>query len=111
MNPDSRPALIHPVKRAGRLALAFACAAVLARQSSHAATLYWDGSGNSWDDVGSWSELDNAPVPDPLAVPGAADIATFVSSTALTAQTVNLNANQAALGLATNVSNTFLTTI
>jgi autotransporter-associated beta strand protein len=50
-------------------------------------------------------------MPDPAAVPGAADIATFVTSTALAAQTVNLDGTQSALGLATNVSNMFLTTI
>jgi autotransporter-associated beta strand protein len=84
---------------------------VLARQNADAATLYWDGTGTSWSSVGSWSTVDSADTPDPAAVPGAADIATFVVPTAVTAQTVNLDGTQSALGLATNVSNTFLTTI
>jgi autotransporter-associated beta strand protein len=122
MNNRSFPATLVSVKTSrvhsgasrsatGCFALAVACAAVLSKQSAHSATLYWDGTGTGWDSVGSWSDLDNGDLPDPLAVPGAADIATFVSSTALTAQTVNLNTNQSALGLATNLSNTFLTTI
>jgi autotransporter-associated beta strand protein len=84
---------------------------VLTRHSANAATLFWDGTGTGWDNVGSWSEVDVDSIPDPLAVPGAGDIATFVATTALAAQTVNLNANQSALGLATSTANLFLTTI
>src|SRR4029453_6218553 len=42
----------------GSLALALACAAVLTRHSANAATLFWDGTGTGWDNVGSWSEVD-----------------------------------------------------
>ena len=63
-----------------------------------AANSYWDGTGTSWDTpllVHVW-QLET---PDPLAKPGASDIAFFNITTANSPQTVNLDAAQAALGL------------
>ncbi|MEI6654948.1 MAG: protein kinase, partial [Verrucomicrobiota bacterium] len=64
-----------------------------------AASIYWDGSGTGWDALGSWSTAIGATTPDPLIVPGIADLVLFNISTVNTAQTVNLNAAQSALGL------------
>lgn len=77
----------------------------------NAATIYWDGTGTGWNTISSWSTAVGATTPDPVAVPGASDIATFSINTVNTAQTVNLNANQSALGLVflgTNASPTTL---
>lgn len=93
------------------LALAVACASVLANTSVHAAAIFWDGSGTSWNDVVSWSQAADAAEPNPAAVPGAADVATFVSSTAVAAQNVNLDGPQSVLGLETTPANLFLTTL
>ena len=43
--------------------------------------------------------------------PTNADVATFVAATVTAAQTISLNGNQSVLGLATNASNLFLTTL
>lgn len=67
-----------------------------------AATLYWDGTGTSWSSLQSWSTDSANPDVDPLAVPGSGDIATFNISTVNSAQTVNLNGNQAASQLVVN---------
>ena len=64
-----------------------------------AATLFWDGSGNSWSAVGSWSTSFTATTPDPLAVPGFADTALFNIGTVNSAQTIYLGGNQAASSL------------
>lgn len=76
-----------------------------------AASLYWDGSGTVWNATASWSTAVGATTPDPAAVPGAADEANFSISTITTAQTVNLNANQSALGLIFLGTNTAATTL
>lgn len=79
--------------------------------TSSGATIYWDGSGTTWGAVASWSTAPNTATPDPGAVPGAFDLATFSISTVITPQTVNLNATQAAQGLVflgTNISQTTL---
>ncbi len=66
-----------------------------------AATIYWDGTGTSWNSVSSWSTVNNATTPDPAAVPGAADLADF-DIIFVSNQTVDLNAAQSALGLLFN---------
>ena len=40
---------------------------------SHAATIYWDGSGTLWSDAAVWSTASGSTTPNPAAVPGAAD--------------------------------------
>ncbi|WP_166443000.1 beta strand repeat-containing protein [Phragmitibacter flavus] len=76
-----------------------------------AVNLFWDGSGTSWADPTSWSTLQTAATPDPANPPGASDIAIFGTTTATVDQIVNLNGTQSALGLATNTSNNFVTTL
>src|SRR5262245_13436903 len=66
-----------------------------------AATLYWDGTGSAWNTASSWSTASNADTPDPLASPGAADIASFNISS-LSDATVSVSGNQSALGLVFN---------
>lgn len=67
--------------------------------SLEAANLLWDGTGTSWNNAASWSLFSNATTPNPAAKPGASDTAIFNIETVNTAQTVNLNAAQAAQGL------------
>src|SRR5262249_44705667 len=62
----------------------------------------WDGVTGGWDAVGNWSTDPANPTPDPLAVPGAADLAIFNISSVNGAETINLNLSQAALGLVFN---------
>jgi autotransporter-associated beta strand protein len=73
-----------------------------------AATIFWDGTGSSWNNAASWSTVSNATTPNPAAPPGAGDIATFNITSVNTAQTVNLDAAQSALGLAFNSTGTVL---
>ncbi|MFD0892290.1 autotransporter-associated beta strand repeat-containing protein [Luteolibacter ambystomatis] len=90
-------------------ALAAACLLCLASRSN-ADIIYWDGvTGNSWSAATSWSTTAAGTTPDPAAVPGAADTATFNITGVNTAQTINLGANQSALGLV--VPNTAATNI
>ena len=82
--------------------LATSIAALLAAQSSHAATLYWDNNGgtaNDWGSLANWSTvLEGGDTP--VALPGSDDIATFRATPIQgTAQTVNLNGNRSVLGL------------
>ncbi|MEI6674288.1 MAG: autotransporter-associated beta strand repeat-containing protein, partial [Verrucomicrobiota bacterium] len=83
-----------------RLFLAGALAAHCATHTAQAATLYWDGTGTDWNTSSDWSTAAGATTPNPGTVPGAADIVTFSISSVNSAQTVDLNGNQAALGLA-----------
>jgi autotransporter-associated beta strand protein len=73
---------------------------LLASQPAHATGLYWNGSGNGWDETGSWDTGIDGLGGHPVATPGAADVATFcISPITETQQTVSLNASQWALGL------------
>ena len=76
--------------------------------TARAANLFWDGTGTGWNTPSSWSTVNNATTPDPAAKPGAGDIANFNISTVNSAQTVNLDAAQAALGLVFSSSGTVL---
>ena len=76
--------------------------------TARAANLFWDGTGTGWNTPSSWSTVNNATTPDPAAKPGAGDIANFNISTVNSAQTVNLDAAQAALGLVFGSSGTVL---
>jgi autotransporter-associated beta strand protein len=69
-------------------------------------SLYWDGSGSGWDAPTSWSTASGATTPDPATAPGANDVAVFNTTNLNTAQTINLNAAQAAMGLAFNSTGT-----
>jgi fibronectin-binding autotransporter adhesin len=64
-----------------------------------ATNLFWDGTGTGWNSASSWSTANNATIPNPALPPGSSDIAFFNITTVTGAQTVNLNANQSALGL------------
>lgn len=81
---------------------------ILSASYCRAATLYWDGTGTSWNLASSWSIASNAITPDPAQSPGAADVANFNISTLNAAQTVNLDAPQASLGLIFNSTGTVL---
>jgi len=78
-----------------------------AAQADH----YWEGTGTAWDVATNWSTV-LAPGTDPAAPPGIADLV-FFGATGVPgpSQTVNLNGDQAALGLRTNGSNIFVTSI
>lgn len=72
--------------------------------TASAANILWDGTGTSWNSATAWSLFSNATTPNPAAKPGASDKAIFNIETLFTAQTVNLNAPQAALGLVFNTT-------
>ncbi|MEI6654839.1 MAG: autotransporter-associated beta strand repeat-containing protein [Verrucomicrobiota bacterium] len=98
--------------RSGSRNLAIALISLCAAHAAQGATIYWDGSATDWSAVGSWSSLVGATTPDPSAIPGASDIATFsISSITNTAQTVNLNGNQSVAGLSFLGTNTAATTL
>jgi autotransporter-associated beta strand protein len=82
-----------------RLFLAGFTAAALSSQATRADAIFWDGSGSAWDAVGSWDTDNMGTGGNPVAVPGASDIASFCTDVVTGDQTVNLNANQSALGL------------
>ena len=73
-----------------------------------AVNIVWDGTGTSWNATTPWSLLSNATTPNPAAKPGASDTAVFNIDTVNTAQTVNLDAAQSALGLLFNSTGTVL---
>jgi fibronectin-binding autotransporter adhesin len=101
-----------PLRLTGTWRGVLALAAVLVGHGTGAAApLDWDGSGSQWGIRQNWSELESAATPDPVTFPGASDVATFGSAIIASAQTVELAGAQAALGIATNSSNTFLTMI
>src|SRR5262249_36530394 len=66
-----------------------------------AATIFWDGTGSSWNLTAPWSTSSSSSLSlfDPAAPPGAGDVADFNITTVNSSQGVNLNANQSALGL------------
>ena len=87
--------------------LAFALLTALApwlcfSAAASGANILWDGTGTSWNSTAAWSLFSNATTPNPAAKPGASDTAIFNIETVNTAQTVDLNASQAALGLSFN---------
>lgn len=93
------------------LVLATTIAALLAAKASHAADIYWDGTGTSWNTPSSWSTASNATTPNPAAVPGANDIAFFHTTGVTGPLSITLDGPQSVLGLATTANNKFLTTI
>lgn len=70
--------------------------AVLSVAASQAASLYWDGTGTSWNVPASWSTSASSTTPDPGAVPGSSDIVLFNIDGEADAQAVTLDADQAA---------------
>jgi autotransporter-associated beta strand protein len=110
-NHSSRPVVLKTSRPIARLSLAAACAAMLATHSGQGATIFWDGTGTGWDLPANWSTVLGADAPDPAAVPGAADIATFSATALAVAQAINLNGTQSALGLGTNNANIITTTL
>ncbi len=64
--------------------------------AAQAATLYWDGTGNSWNHPGHWSTDPTATTPNPATAPGSSDIAVFNIDGVVGAQSVTLDADQAA---------------
>ena len=89
-------------KHIRNFALATSIAALLAAQTSQAATLYWDNNGgtaNSWGGLANWSTV-IAGGTSPAALPGTEDVATF-SATPIqgTNQAITLGADRSVLGL------------
>jgi len=76
-----------------------AIALFLAPGKANATAIYWDGGSGNWSTVTAWSTASNATTPDPAAVPGTADTATFNISTVNGAATISLNGSQSALGV------------
>lgn len=87
-------------------------ALVVSFQTAQGAPIYWDGTTNpgDWGTPANWSTDTANPALDPASAPGAADVATFTIDGIATAQTVNMNGTQSALGLATRAQ-TAITTI
>ena len=75
-------------------------AASFAAPSAQAAVIFWDGVGgtaNDWASVANWSTVAGGGT-NPVAIPGAADIARFSATSVAATQTVNLNADRSVLG-------------
>jgi autotransporter-associated beta strand protein len=77
--------------------------------AARAADIYWDGliGSTGWDSTNSWS-TNSIFIMHPGSPPGSSDTAIFNQSTVNTAQTVNLNAAQAAAALVFGSSGTVL---
>lgn len=76
-------------------------AVLMLAASTHAASLYWNGSGTSWNVASNWSE--NADGSSPSAsIAGSTHDAVFGASTVTTNQSITLDANQAANSLSFN---------
>jgi fibronectin-binding autotransporter adhesin len=106
---ESHPIMKPRILSSARLTfpLAAAIAALLAAPLASAATIYWDGATPaSWDTNTNWSTASGADTPDPGAVPGALDDAIFNITTVNGAETVTLDANQAARSLTFNNTDT-----
>jgi autotransporter-associated beta strand protein len=88
----------------------FCVAAILGVGSAQADTIYWDGSGTTWNVVSSWS-TDLAGTTDPTAIPGIGDDVIFSASTVAANQALTLNANQSAGALTFNNTTGLTTTI
>lgn len=70
-----------PVARRSARTTVLAAALATVSTSVHADTIYWDGTGGSWNDVTAWSTSAVAPTPDPAAVPGVNDHVVFNTAT------------------------------
>ena len=108
MKPKSATSLLRQLPAV----IALVCAgAALLQPAATAATIYWDGTGSSWGDVGSWSTALGTWLPNPAAVPGTSDDAIFSVSTLNTAQTVNLNGDRSLTSLVFLGTNPATTTL
>ncbi len=72
--------------------------------------IYWDGTGSSWNSLGSWS-TGAGTTSDPGSLPSTLNVADFSISTVNTAQTVNLDAAPSVAGLNFLSTNTATTTL
>jgi len=95
--------------RTNLILCALAVLALVAVQPAQAATIYWDGTNASWNTATNWSTASGADTPDPAAVPGSLDDAIFNITTVNGAETITLDADQAAKSLTFN--NTGTTTL
>jgi fibronectin-binding autotransporter adhesin len=95
---SSRP----PSRWVKRLSSWLVLSTALTLGHSQAASLYWDGTGTTWNSPANWSTVSGATTPDPLLVPGSADLAIFNTTGLISSQTVTLDADQSALGLVFN---------
>ena len=93
---NNRPfLLLIPRKLASGLAALLAV--LILSHSAQAANIYWDGTGTSWNSVGSWSTSISTTT-DPGSVPVSGDNAIFNTNGVNALQTVNLDANQSVGG-------------
>lgn len=99
--PHSRSSLLET-------ALGLGCILAASLHSANAAAIYWDGISAGWDSAANWSTVATADSPDPAAVPGAGDDATFNIDTVDGAAVVSLNAAQSVNSLAFNNTGTTL---
>jgi autotransporter-associated beta strand protein len=74
--------------------------------AAHADTIYWDGTGTSWNVAASWTTNPDAATPDPAAIPGAGDDVVFSANGVASNQTVTLGAPQSAASMTFNNANT-----
>jgi len=92
---------------AGRkLAPVMTCVFFATFTPARAEVVYWDGSGSGWDAAANWSTASGAATPDPGAAPGSDNDVVFNISPVNTAQTVNLNGDQAAHSLTNSTTGT-----
>jgi fibronectin-binding autotransporter adhesin len=80
------------------LSALFATAGIL-----KADVIYWDSAiDGSWGTLTNWSTIGTAGTPDPAAVPGSGDIATFTITGLTFPRTVSLDASRSVSGIATD---------
>ena len=88
--------------------LATLAGAIVSPTLSQATNILWDGTGTTWNTSNTWSLVTSATTPNPPAQPGASDVVFFNITTVNTAQSVNLDAPESALGLVFDSTGTVL---
>ena len=92
--------LLSSSRRAAAFAAAVAALTLpLAAPTGRASTLYWDGTGTTWNLAANWSTSSSAATPDPASFPLAGDDVVFNISTVNTAQLLGLGADEGANSL------------
>jgi len=65
----------------------------------HAADIYWNGTGGTWDNTAHWSTVSDDTTPNPSDFPGASDTVIFTIDGIDTDQTIDMGANRAVHGV------------
>ena len=97
--PLTDPQSQTPRRSLGRRRILLAAALLTLTGTARAATVYWDGSGTDWSQVGPWSTAAGATTPNPTVIPGSGDTVVFNITGVTAAQAPQLNGDQAVAGI------------